>query len=237
MAEELTQEEIDKLLAKDAQLAETGSKTLGTTLEKKSMVGVLASKDRKRRVNRASPRSRIMADLVPYRGAIVIRSRTGDYLADAQSLIESPLMNYALFTFGLGGGIRESRNSFSGNLIRRLCETDHYKFASSETQNILVAKLIGEQIFKGVYRVFKSDLRSYGSPLYETRTICEVSEGDEPGFVKGLELGVKSCDSHYPGVIYVQKELKEELTKILEDLDIGITLEADLGSLAREKRR
>ncbi|MEK6860463.1 MAG: hypothetical protein AABY07_00690, partial [Nanoarchaeota archaeon] len=172
--------------------------------------------------------------------AVVIGRNKTDYREiERDDLLESPLMEYALFTFDLkSGGIDVSANSLFGSLMKRLLDTDYSWLASPHTQNLLVARFSGEEgLLNGVYHAFQSRYRVHGSHIYETKLVFSGSADDEERFGSGLEHEVRSYSDYCPGAVYVQKELRESSDKVLDNLGVRITAECDLGSFPREKRR
>ncbi len=254
--EYLTQDQIDKVILEGAEIDDvTGendekknnplSKTSNEELKKEAQETRLESlMIKKRKAARQYPerKSLIRNGSEGYRVVIIGEDKKDSrgVNKDEESLPESPLMEYALFTFDLkSGSIIESANSLFGSLIKRLLDTADYSWlASPHTQNLLVARFNGKEgLFNGVYRAFQSRYKFYGSYLYETKLVLSGSADDEERFASGLEHEVKSYSDHCPGAIYVQKELRGSSGRVLEDLGIRITAECDLGRFPREEGR
>jgi len=162
---------------------------------------------------------------------------------DEESLPESPLMEYALFTFDLkSGSIDDSTSSLFRSLVGRLLDTSYSELVSPTTQNILVARFNNKEgLLNGIYHVspskYKVHASSNGVPMYETRLVFYESADNQERFASGLESELRRHSNFFPGAIYIQKELRVPLGNHLDDLNIGITAEHDLGSFPREERR
>lgn len=253
--EHLTQEQIDKIILEGAKISDvTGEKPdqkggLPTETSRKGLKkdaqesGIAPLKIKRKEAVRRLPSSRsVIRNGSEGYHVVVIGEDKGDYKEISRKeddLPESPLMEYALFTFNLkSGSIKESASSLFGSLVKRLLDTDYSWLASPHTQNLLVARFNGEEgLLNGVYRAVQSRYKSYGRYIYEAKLVFSGSADDEKRFASGLEHEVRSYSDYCPGAIYLQKELREYSDKVLENLGIRITAEHDLGSFPREETR